>query len=145
MEILNNIWMALSTPNENLTNILVSLLTFLENFLIMKLFISIFNIKTNKKEQAKYVVFLTLFFIFSKHIIPNPFNVFINYVLNVVLILYLFKLSVLKSILVTFSAAIIYGLIGSLFVNPYLTILKISTEQLSSVPIYRLGYLIISY
>ena len=42
MEILNNIWMALSTPNESLVKTILIFATFFENFLSMKLFVTIF-------------------------------------------------------------------------------------------------------
>ena len=47
MEVLNNIWTAISTPNEGLVNIIVSLATFVENFLVMTLSLTILNIKAN--------------------------------------------------------------------------------------------------
>ena len=51
MEILNNIWIALSTPNEALTNILMLFMGILENILTMHLFITILNLKTTKNEK----------------------------------------------------------------------------------------------
>lgn len=145
MEILNNIWIALSTPNEGLLNILYIPFTLIENILIMHLFLAIFNINSNKKQKVIYVTIVTSFSIFSMHIIPNPFNVFINYIVIVILIFYVFKISILKSILSTVFSIIIFGLIGSLLTNPYLTILNITSDQLLSVPIYRTGFLFIMY
>lgn len=145
MEILNNIWLALSTPNENLTNILVTLLGLLENTLTMYLFSTILNLESTKKQKILYVILFFLICTTSMYIIPKPFNIFVNYISMILLIYCIFKTSILKSILATVSSAIIYGLIGSLFANPYLTILKISSEQLTSIPIYRLGYLTIMY
>ena len=145
MEILNNIWMALSTPNEGLTNILVIFMGIFENFLHMSLFIAIFKIKNNTSKKILFVVLVTIISIVTMYAIPNPFNVFINYLIYIILIWRIFKISITKSILATFSSAIIIGLVGSLFANPYLTVLKITSEQLSSIPIYRLGYLSILF
>jgi len=145
MEILNNIWMALSTPNESLVKTILIFATFFENFLSMKLFVTIFNVSVTKKSQYIYVLILSLFFMLSMNIFPAPFNVFINYMFNIILIIYTFKLSVLKSIFATFSSAIIFGLIGSLLSNPYLALLNISSDEVVSVPIYRIGFLIIMY
>ena len=58
MEILNNIWLAISTPNENLTNILVIFMGFFENFLSMSLFLALF--KTNAKNNQKFLFVLML-------------------------------------------------------------------------------------
>ena len=60
MEILNNIWMALSTPNEGLANIIVSLGGFVENFLIMILFLTILEIKSDKKQKLIYVFSMSI-------------------------------------------------------------------------------------
>ena len=49
MEILNNIWMAISTPNEQLTNILVIFIGIIENILMMELILAISNLKASKK------------------------------------------------------------------------------------------------
>ena len=40
MEVLNNIWIAISTPNEGLVNILVSLATFIESYFMISLSLS---------------------------------------------------------------------------------------------------------
>ena len=127
MEILNNIWLAISTPNENLTNILVIFMGFFENFLSKFLF----------------VLMLTSASILNMYIIPNPFNVFINYFVNVLLIFYIFKLSILKSMLATLFSSITFGLIGFLILNPYLFMLNITSDQLLVIPSYRFGYLAI--
>ena len=85
MEILNNIWMALSTPNESLVKTILIFATFFENFLSMKLFVTIFNVSVTKKSQYIYVLILSLFFMLSMNIFPAPFNVFINYMFNILL------------------------------------------------------------
>ncbi len=143
MEILNNIWLAISTPNENLTNILVIFMGFFENFLSMSLFLALF--KTNAKNNQKFlfVLMLTSASILNMYIIPNPFNVFINYFVNVLLIFYIFKLSILKSMLATLFSSITFGLIGFLILNPYLFMLNITSDQLLVIPSYRFGYLAI--
>ena len=145
MEILNNILTALSTPNEVLINIILAFLTFFENFLTMHLLLAIFKLKASKNQKIQYVTIYSLFCILSIYVIPNPFNAFINYFINIILMFYIFKLTILKSILATACPVVIFGLIGSLFSNPYLTILEISSEQLTFIPIYRLGYLAIMY
>lgn len=145
MEILNNIWMALSTPNEGLTNVFVSLITFLESFLTMHLFIAILNLNSTKKQRLTYSLSFAIISILNRIFVINPFNVFINYFIMIVLIHFIFKQSILKSIVATFSSAIIFGLIGSLLSNPYLALLNISSDQIVVVPIYRIGYLSIMY
>ena len=48
MEILNNLWLAVSTPNETLMSIIAIPGTIMENVLIMLLFTSILNISMIK-------------------------------------------------------------------------------------------------
>lgn len=145
MEILNNIWMALSTPNEGLLNFLYVPLTLIENFLIMNLFLAIFKINSTKKQKLLYVILVTFVSIFNMHVIPNPFNVFINYLFIIILIYFTFKVSLLNSILSTGFSAIIFGLIVSLLTNPYMNLFKISSEQLITIPIYRIFFLLVVY
>ena len=145
MEILNNIWIAVSTPNEILINIIMILVTLPENFLIMNLFLSIFNVTTNTKNKIIYFFSVSLVSIFSMYVIPKPFNVFINYLFIIILIYNIFKLSILKSILSTGFSAVVFGLIVSLLTNPYLNFLNISSDQLVSIPIYRIIFLLLVY
>lgn len=145
MEILNNIWMALSTPNEVIISIILTIASFFENFLIMKLFLSILNIKASNKNQIIYVLLMSFASLISRFLIPEPFNFFFNNFMIFVLIILVFKLSILKTIFAAMSSVVIFGLVGSLFANPYLTILNISSEQLTIIPIYRLGYITIMY
>ena len=51
MELLNNIWNALTTPNEILINILSIPFTMIETTILMTLFLSILNINSNKKQK----------------------------------------------------------------------------------------------
>lgn len=146
MEILNNIWIALSTPNEILIKIILAIVTFFENFLSMQLFLSILNLNVSKKQKITYVVLFSLVCILlTTNIIPSPLNILMNYTISVILIYYIFKLSIFKSIIATISPVVIYGLLGSLMSNPYLALLHISSDELVSIPIYRIGYLFIMY
>ena len=75
MEILNNIWMALSTPNEGLLNVITIPLFFVENYLILTLFISILNFNATKKQKINYVLLTSLISIMSMYFMPNPFDI----------------------------------------------------------------------
>ena len=145
MEILNNIWMAISTPNEGLLNFLSIPLTFIENFLIMYLFVAILNINSNKNQKYTYIVLMSIVALSTKYILQNPFNVFFNYFVMILLIFVVFKISLLKSIISAISSVAVFSLLGFLVLNPYLTLLNLSSEQLMVIPIYRFGYLCIMY
>ena len=59
MEVLNNIWTAISTPNERLLNLFSIPFTIIEAILIMSLYISLLNIKASKKQKFIYICFFT--------------------------------------------------------------------------------------
>lgn len=145
MEILNNIGILLSTPNELYTQIFTLPFTFLEIYLMMSLFLTILNINCNKKNKLIYVIAASTSSIISSYTIPNPYNIFFNYLLFFTLILIIFKISPLKAFISVASSVSIFALIGSLILKPYITIFKISTEQLASIAIYKIFYLILMY
>lgn len=145
MEILNNLWLSISMPNERLIDFLSIPLTFIENFLIMYLFISILNIKSTKRQKCIYVVLMSIIALLTMYLLIDPFNVFFNYFMMILLIFIVFKLSILKSIIAAVSSVVVFSLVGFLILNPYLTLLNISSEQLMITPIYRLGYLFLMY
>ena len=145
MEILNNIWTALSMPNESLTNALMSFLGIFESALSMYLFLVFLNLHPTKKQKISFILLTYISSTVTINFISNPFNAFINYFINILILFYIFKLSIFKSILATIIPVVMFGLVGSLLSNPYFTILHISSEQMSSIPIYRIGYLILMY
>ena len=60
-DFLNNLWVAVSTPNPELIKILsIPLLIFLEIPLTLYMLKSIFNITTNKRQNLLYIVILPL-------------------------------------------------------------------------------------
>lgn len=145
MEFFNNIWVALSTPNEILMNILLIPAGIIESILILYIFISILNIPTTKKQKIIYVILMTITSLLSMYVIPNPFNIIFNYLLMFILAISIFKVSILKGLLCMLLSSIIFALLGMLISNPYMTILKISSQALNDIPIYRLLYLFITY
>lgn len=145
MEFLNNIWMAISTPNEGLVNIMVSLATFVENFLVMTLFLSILNITAKPKQKILYVTIMSVISIINLKLLPSPINILLNYIITIILSCKLFKITILKSFLSNVTSIIILALIGSLILNPFLSILNITFNQMENILIYRLSYLLTIY
>ena len=145
MEVLNNIWIAISAPNEGLVNILMTLATFVEAILIMFLFTSLLNIKPSKKQKIAYIVIFIITSLISMYLIPNPFNTFFNYGAMFILLYTIFKFSILKSFITMVLSIMIFVLIGTFTLNPYITLLNISSIELNSIPIIKFFYLIIMY
>ena len=145
MEIFNSIWTALSTPNEGLVNILAIPATLMEHLLMMSIFISISNINASRKQKITYILFMTFISLTSMNIIPSPFNIIINYFIMIIISYLIFKISFFKSLILIVISAILVNLVSSLILNPFLTIWKITSEQLITVPIYRLLYITTLY
>lgn len=144
MEI-NNIWNALTSENPELVTLILHIATFIESYLTLNLFLSIFNIESTRKQRILYVVIFGLEAAISSLIIPAPYNVIINYLILFVTIYFIFKLNPLKVIFCMIMPIIIFSLVGSFIINPYLTLFNITYEQIENIPIYRLGYLTIMY
>lgn len=143
--LLNNVWMALTTPNEKLLNILLIPMGIIECFLVMLLLLSIFNITANRNQKLIYVTIEFAMSLLNIYVIPSPFNILLNYLVQIVVAHYIFNISFLKSTTAVIISAIIYTLIGVLISNPYLTVLQISSEQLNSIILYRFFYLLLIY
>lgn len=145
MEILNNLWIAISTPNEELINIIAIPGTIIENLLIMMLFTSLLNISVDKRKSFIYVFSLSSIGIFTMYFIPAPFNVFINYLMPIVIAYLIFKNTFLKTVVATIISLVIFNLICIFILNPYLTLFSITANSLNTTPIYRLLYTVIMY
>ena len=145
MEILNNLWLAVSTPNEELMNLITIPLFFVEVFIIMQLFIYIADIKASTYQKIIYIISASCSSIITNFFIPNPFNIFLNYFVIIILIYTIFKSSFLKTISSFVFSLIVFNLIQILTLNPYITLLNISAEQLNVIPFYKLLYLFIMY
>ena len=145
MEILSNIWTALSTENEGLMNILKIPLFFIENPLIMYMFIYALNINATKKQKLTYLFFMILVSLLSNYVIPNPFNVIFNYGMMFILIYSVFKLSILKSFVAMVIPSVIFALMNLILLNTFLTITHITYDEVISIAIYRYSYVLITY
>ena len=146
MEILNNVWTALTTPNEKLINISsVLCLFFIESPLVMYMFMYSLDIKGSKKQKIAFITLISLVGILSNYIIPTPFNVIFNYLMIFILIHELFKTNLLKSFIAMIIPTIVFALISTLVISPFIKIFNLSQEDVTYIPIYRYMYLTLFY
>ena len=145
MELLNNIWSALTTPNETLTSLLTIPLFFIENTLILYLILGIFKIQVKRNLKIIYVIASSIIGIISNFLIPVPFNLVINYVLLIILVYLIFSMNKTKTLIAVILPSITFVLVSSLLSNPYIQLLHISSTDLMTIPIYRMFYLVIVY
>lgn len=145
MEFVNNLWVAISTPNEALINFIAIPGSIIENILIILLFTSILNISSTIKEKTIYVLSMSCVSLLITNFVEAPYNLFINYFIVIVLIYSIFKQSLFKTVVTYVISLILLNLVGALVLNPYITILNINTIQLTTIPIYRLFYIFTIY
>lgn len=139
MEFFNMIWNAISTPNETLINIfLVFAIFFVEAPLTFSAITSIFKIEYTRKQKYFYILSTSLVSLLSMFILNNPYNVVFNYVFNFIIIYLIFHINKFKNLLATIFPSIIFNLLMALFLNPYLTLLNITYEQVNNIPLYRI-------
>jgi len=144
-QFLNNIWMALSTENVVLMNILAVPLTIIEMYLSMKIFLTIFNVNASTKQEILYIISILITSRISASFLPTPINVIINYACIIFFIKLIFKLNILHCFLSLIASSFVFGVVNALIQIPYLRLLDITLEQGTYVPIYRLLYLAIVY
>ena len=146
MELLNNIWTALSTPNEELINIFAAvLLVVAEMPLTFSLITTVFKLEYCKKDFFIYVIISSLIALLSTYLLPWPFNIIINYIGTFLLIYFILKPNIFKTIIATICPSIVFNLLGNLLFNPYLTLLNISYDEATTIPIYRIPFAIAMY
>lgn len=145
MELLNNIWNALTTPNETLIDIILIPSAILESLLTLMAFSAILNLETTRKQNIAYCTSFSILILVITYFIPSPWNIFINYIGIFTLISIIYKLSFLQGLLAAIIPSILFALLGTLIMNPYLTLFNINYEQSETIPIYRIIYLILTY
>lgn len=145
MEVLNNIWMFLTTSNEFYKKICVAPLAFVEIYTGMILFSTLLNITTKTKNKILYVVLFSLISNLCNFCIPSPFNLLMIYISGFICIITIFKVTPFKAIICLISPIALFGVISTLILNPYLRIFNITSEQLSTIPIYNIGHLLLIY
>lgn len=145
MEIFNSIWTALSTPNIGLVNIILIPISIIEAIITMHLFLNIIGLDSTPKQRILYVLSICFISNLTTFIIPNPFNIYINYIFMILLTYTIFKNSFLKSLASIIISLIIFNIIGALMLNPYIKLFNINSNELNSIPLYRFIYMFVIY
>lgn len=145
MEILQTIWTALTTENETLTKIFASFLMFIELYVSMLLFTTILNISANKKQKILYVLISSAIGVFTMWVVPNPYNTFLNIFVCPILVYFIFKASIVKSLLAQFVTYISFLIIVPILLTIYMLIFNITSNALVMIPIYKLMYSLTLY
>ena len=143
---LNNLWVAVSTPNPLLLKILSVPIGFLlEAPLSLYLIISIFNIQVSKKKKLCYVVLTAALSNICALLVPSPYNVIINYLVLFFIIRVIFKTNAIKTILAGLLPTFVFTIVQNLIFNPYITLLHITYDDVLAIPIYKIPLSLIIY
>lgn len=138
MEIIQTLWTALTTENEVLTNILYLPIMFIESIINTLIFTTILNINLNKKQEIKYIIFISLCLYLTGIFIQNPYKSFINLVIIICSIHFILHISILKSILCTIIPILISVFCESIITKILSLVVNFNSITLVGVPIYRL-------
>lgn len=146
MDFLNNIWSAISTPNDGLIKIASIIILFLiEMPLSFSLIVNVFNLQYNKKQQFTYIILTSLIFQLTLMFTSWPINTLINYTSSFIILYILFRKSILKTFIATIFPSIIFNLSGLLCARHYLSLLNITYDQTNTIFIYRIPFAFITY
>ena len=146
MNVLNNIWLALSTPNEELVKFFsIPLLMLIEAPLFFALISNIFNIKFKTKQKLIYIIITGIIAVIANLFIGWPYNIVFNYATAFIILYFVMKLGFTKSIIATLFPSIVFNLVGNLLANPYFDLLGISYEEATTIFIYRIPFNLLMY
>lgn len=145
MEFLQTIWTALTTPNEGLIKIIFIPLSFLEAFIGMLFFTTILNIKSTTHRKIIYILCISILSLISKYAFSNLYSTIINMILWPLLVIFVFRVSVLKGILSEVVVFAITACLDFIVSKTLYLILYININEMLTIPIYRIGIILSMY
>lgn len=137
METLNAVWTALTTTNEELVNIFLFFLSFIDAYVVMSLFTTILNFESSKKQKVQYVILLSLIGFIIRIIFINPLATYIIIAFKLILIIKLFKTDFLKGLLALILQYAISILLEYVFSKLYYVVFGTTWDTLLNIPIFR--------
>ncbi len=137
MEILQTIWTAISTPNEESIYIILMPLIFVEATLSILLSKEFLNINISRKKTILYILVIPIISILSNTFLSPNIRVIINLIVTPLFALLVFKTNLLKSILIEIIPIIVVLISQTIWVNFFNIILHISSYEIENIPIYR--------
>lgn len=145
MNILQIIWSALTTPNESLFKTITIPLNYLDVFIAMLFFTTLLNIETTKKRKLIYVLVYGTLAVIINFVIPTSYTVFINILVWPLMIFFILRTTVLKSILSVVLTMSATSFIEFLYSSILFCLFNIDYNLIMSIPIYRLVMILSIY
>lgn len=145
MEILQNLWNALTTENETLMKYITLFMSFFEAYVSLKLFTAALDITYTKKQRNIYFLCIFVCWIFTNFIIPNKLGVFFSIITVPFIITFVFNVSIIKGLLSELLIFITTVIIENIYVQLCFLFFNISFNDCKNIPIYRIPSMIIIY
>lgn len=139
MEFFQTILTALTTPNEELLKLIGIPFNFLEIFVTLIFFTMILNIQTTHKQKLLYVTIFGLLTNIISFLLPSSYIIFINMIAWPILVFFILKTTILKSILSEVITLAVTSTLDFICSNIAFNFFHITSEQLMVIPLYRLS------
>ena len=117
MEILQNLWSVLVTEDENLIKYFTLCLSFLEIYSTLKLITAALKINYTAKQRNIYFILVFTYMVLSTFIIPSGLTIFLTFIVLPLIVKYVFKISIFKSILSELLVLLTTLIIESIYVK----------------------------
>ena len=138
MNTLQTIWSALTVENEILLKIISVPIAYLDAYIMMSFFTSILSISVTKKQKLIYVILYGCIGNILNFVVPTSYTVFINIIVWPIIIFFVLKTTIIKSLLAEIITLLITSTLELLFANAFLNIFNITSAMIMVVPAYRL-------
>lgn len=145
MEIFQTIWMALTTPNEGLINILSIPLTIIELTVQILFSTTVLGIKFTRRQLLIYIFSMSFISILSNSPILYNISKFINVIMCPILVILIFKTSILKAITVEILPLIVIAIFEPIYVKVLTVTFNIQYVDISYTPIFRILFVFVMY
>lgn len=138
MDILQTIWSALTTPHEMLVKLIGIPLIFLDAYIGMLFFTTILNIDASKKRKIAYVLIYGIIGNILTFTVSANYKLFINLIIWPILIFFILKPGLIKTLLSVVTTLIVTSILESVFINMFLILFNVTSQNIVQIPIYRL-------
>lgn len=137
MQIFQTIWTAMTTQNEIALSIIFFLLSFVETSVSMLLFTTIFDMKSSRKSKIIYVFLVAIVGSIIRIFVPDPYGSFLNILVVICCIKFIFKTTILKALLSEFIMIALSIVLELFMLKFYRTVLNLPYDNVMTIPLYR--------
>ena len=138
MNTLQMIWSALTVPNEMLFNIIALPLNYVDALVCMLYFSTILNIESTKKRKIIYVIAYGTISTALNFLVPKLYIIYINLILWPLMVFFILKATILKSILSEIITMVTTSTLDFIFTQIAQNLFNMTFDIMIVTPIYRL-------